>query len=299
MRKFGLALAGLALLAVAWLASGFVALHQLRSRERPRFAESVPTSHVDRIEPVRLRTTDGEELGAWYMAGRRDDAPSVIELHGKGGTRLARLGAADLAQEVGCAVLLVTLRGHGDSSGEREDFGWSARHDVIAAVDWIANRRPGRPVLLHGTSLGAAAAVFAGEELGPAVDGYALECLYTDLESAARNRCETVFPPVLDRLAAWGLVAAAWITWPRFREIAPIEAIARIPSSTPILLIAGGDDVHARPAEVAALRDRVAAHARLVVIDGAPHDRLQSAAPAAYRQVMHDWLRRFSAPSPR
>jgi hypothetical protein len=94
--------------------------------------------------------------------------------------------------------------------------------------------------------LGAAAAVFAAEELGPRVNGYALECLYADLDSAARSRCEAMLPPVLDFVAYAGLRVVASCTWSDFERISPVTAIARVPKSASLLLLAGGADEHAR-----------------------------------------------------
>lgn len=252
--------------------------------------EPVPPTLAGQVEELRLATGDGEEVGAWFLPATRDEAPSVVELHGKGGTRAVRLGAADVVRERGAAVLLLTLRAHGDSSGEREDFGWSARHDVVAAVDWLRSRRPGRRVLVHGASLGAAAAVFAARELGARVDGYALECLYADLDTAARERCALYLPPVLDDVAWAGLHLVAGVAWPESRRIAPIEAITDIPSHARLLLLAGGEDRHVSRAETDAIFARVAQRAHLVVIANAAHDRLQSADPLLYRAALLDWL---------
>ena len=62
-------------------------------------------------------------------------------------------------------MLLITLRAHGDSTGALNDIGFGARHDVVAAIDFLERCRPGRPIVVHGASLGAAAALFASAEL--------------------------------------------------------------------------------------------------------------------------------------
>jgi alpha-beta hydrolase superfamily lysophospholipase len=283
--------ASFAALAAAWLASGFVALAWLRQREQRRI-EPLPSELAGVAEELRLGTRDGEELGAWFLDATRAGAPSVIELHGNGGGRRARLGAAQVVRERGCAVLLVTLRAHGDSTGERRSFGWCEREDVIAAVDWLEHRRPGAPILIHGASLGAAAAVLAADELGDRVSGYALECLYTDLDSAARRRCDLEFPPPV-ALAAYGaLRAAAAIAWPAWKRNRPIDSLAAIPPSAPVLLLAGSDDREAPIEEQRALFERIREHAELAVLDGARHDRLQSAQPDKYRRDVLAWLDR-------
>ena len=272
-----------------WLAASFVALALLRQRRDPPREEPVPARFVGRLEPLRLETRDGEQLGAWFLDATRADAPSVIELHGRGAGRAVRLGAAEILAERGCAVLLVTLRAHGDSSGGEDDFGWSARSDVLAAVDWLEARRPGSPVLLHGASLGGAAAIFAAGELGSRVHGLAVECVYPDLERAARSRVEARLPGPLAWIAWQGLHVAALASWPEFREIAPLERVTSL-QPMPLLVLSAGDDACPTSTEAEEFRTRAGSLARHVTIEGAAHDRLLGAAPAAYRTALLEWL---------
>ena len=188
--------------------------------------------------------------------------------------------------------MLVTLRAHGDSSGQRDDFGWSARSDVVAAVEWLEHRRPGAKILVSAASLGAAAGVFAGGELGERVSGYELECLYSDLDTAARNRCEAALPAPLGWIAFEGLRVASNVMLPDHARIAPLQVIEELPRSAPILLLAGGADRGATLEEAQALFERVREHAELKVIANAAHDRLQGADPVAYRAALLAWLER-------
>ena len=98
-------------------------------------------------------------------------------------------------------VLAISLRAHGDSTGEVNDIGWSGRHDVVAAVGFLGKEFPERPVFIVGRSMGAAAAVFAAEELKTDVAGYFLEQPYKDLKSAVWNRLQHHF-------------RRCWIGWP-------------------------------------------------------------------------------------
>src|SRR5207245_6234762 len=97
---------------------------------------------------------------------------------------------------------------HGDSSGTYNDLGYSARHDVLAAVAYLEQRRPGRPIIIQGTSLGAAAAIYAASDLGDRISGYILECPYRDVRTAVRNRTTAYLPFLVDRLAYAGLTLA-------------------------------------------------------------------------------------------
>jgi pimeloyl-ACP methyl ester carboxylesterase len=154
---------------IVWLLGSFVVVYRLTRRARPRFPEPIPAPDWGRLEQVRLETSDGQEIGAWLVAGRRD-SPSVLLIHGIGASRAACLGRAEILAREGYTVLMITLRAHGDSSGDYNDMGYSARHDIVAAVDLLERQRPGAPIVVHGLSMGAAAALFAAAELAHRVE---------------------------------------------------------------------------------------------------------------------------------
>jgi alpha-beta hydrolase superfamily lysophospholipase len=273
-----------------WLLSSFAVAYRLTRRPAPLFAEPAPTVKGWRIESPRLRTEDDQDIGCWFVEGP-DDGPSVVLLHGNGESRGASLPLAELFAGQHCSVLMLSLRAHGDSSGERHDIGYSARHDVVAAVAFLERRRPGRPIIVQGISLGAAAAIFAAPELGTRVSGYILESPYRDLRTAVRNRTEAYLPPVLDRVAYCGLICVCPLVLSDVDRIAPIESIGAIPESVPVLLLAGSADDRSRPQEARDLYSRVASHGRLIFFEGARHESLLGSNSAQYREAVLQLLK--------
>jgi alpha-beta hydrolase superfamily lysophospholipase len=274
---------------VLWLAASFVVAYRLTRRDRPPFREPLPAISWGKVESHRLRTCDGEELGAWLIPGA-EHAPSVALLHGNGGSRFHCLSRAEMLAAEGCTLLLVSLRAHGDSTGALNDIGYGARHDVLAAVEFLERRRPGAPIVVHGASLGAAAALFASAALDHRVAGYILESPYKDLKTAVRNRTESALPPVLDWVAYRGLLIAAPFILPHWEQVSPLAAIGGIPADVPVLILAGGEDRSARPGEARALHDRVRAHARLVLFEHGGHMNFPEIAPERYRQAVLGFL---------
>lgn len=194
---------------ILWLAPGFLVSRVLSARARPRAPESVPPgADAFALEEVLLRTSDGEELALWH-AEVAPDAPIVLVLHGNGGDRASSWEPARWCLAHGFSVALLALRAHGASSGSRNDFGWSARLDVLAACAWLEERGQGASIVVWGRSLGAAAAVFAGAELGPRVSAYVLECPYPDLATAVLRRLELRLPAFLPRAVRAGLARGA------------------------------------------------------------------------------------------
>jgi alpha-beta hydrolase superfamily lysophospholipase len=191
---------------------------------------------------------------------------------------------------------MISFRAHGDSAGEVNDFGYSGRRDVVAAVEWLRERCPGRPVVVWGQSLGAAAAVFAAPELGDRVAGYILECPYRDLRTAVRNRTRAYLPPVAEFVAYAGFSTVAPAVLPDADEISPAGAASRIPPSARVLVLAGAADRRATPEEAAAVAGAVGGRAELVVVEGGDHLRLAAADPVGYRKAIVGFLERCSQP---
>lgn len=277
-----------AILLVAWLAISSLVAYKLTHRLEARAEESLPSAAWAKLESLRLETKDGQTIGAWFTAGRAD-ALSVLVIHGHKGRRGNSLTRAELFASWGHPVLMITLRAHGDSTGEFDDIGFSARHDVIAAVEFLESRHPGRPVIIDGNSMGAAAAVFAARELGRRAGGYILESPYRDLRTAVWNRVDNALPPVLDLAAYAGLNLVAPFFLPHLDEISPLKAIAGIPEDVPVLILSGSGDHLAHPEEARALHERVASHGRLVSFPGAGHGDLLNARPELYRAAVREF----------
>ena len=266
----------LAVSVAAWLLVSSAVAYRLTHRSRSRFHEPLPRIDWAKIEAHRIKTGDGQELGAWFL-NRPDQAPSVILMHGINGDRSHTLGRARMLFEHGYSVLMLTLRAHGDSTGDYLDIGWGARHDVWAAVEFLEQRRPGRPLLISGNSMGSAAAVFAARELGHRVRGYILESPYQDLKIAVWNRLDNALPPVLSHIGYAGMRAVGPLFIPHIDQVSPLNAIRGIPDDVPVLILAGDADRHARLHEARAILAAVAGHGKLVQFPGAGHGNLYDA----------------------
>jgi uncharacterized protein len=282
--------AGLLLLPGLWLLVSLLFVWKLTRRPHTPFAEPAPNLAWGSFEEHRLHTADGVTLGAWLLRGP-PDGPSVLVLHGNRGCRRDGLPAAEFYAERGCSVLLVSLRAHGDSSGAVNDFGYSARRDVVGAVSFLERERPGRPIIVNGTSMGAAAAIFAAGDLGERVHGYVLESPYCDLHRAVRNRTSLYLPPVLDRIAYAGVVLVGPLVLPDADRISPLDHVGNIPPSVPVLFLSGTKDGRATPAEAEELCGRIAGHGRLALFEGAGHGCLIRDDPQRYQEVVTELLR--------
>lgn len=267
-----LALVSLLAALSGWLVVTGLAAHTLTARPHPVRPESPPVGFS--VEELRLRTADGVELGAWFRAGEPGRAVVVLA-HGMGGSRTSLGPAMRRVAELGHGALAVTLRGFGDSQGERLDFGIRTRADLIAAVEAAEERAQGAPIVVIGQSLGAAAALFAAGELGPRVAGYILEAPYLTLEKACRDRLAQHLLPLLDELAYRGLALWAPLFLPEpIDSIRPLDACAELAPSAQVLFIAGSADLLAPSEDVRTLSRTSRAPAEFVELAGRDHEDL-------------------------
>jgi len=290
-RGFRLAALVLVLLGMGWAGSGALVTWRLTRRARPVFPEPAPALARGAIEEHRLVAADGLGVGAWFVRGE-SGAPCVLMLHGNGGSRTSLRPLLEELAGQGHCVLALSLRTHGDSDGEVNDFGWSARQDVLAGLAFLEREAADRPRVVFGTSLGAAAAIFASQQVGSRVQGYVLESPYQDLRTAVGNRLESYLLPGLDRLAFHGmwLFGDALLPVPA-EQLRPVEHVAGIPQDVPVLFLAGAKDRHARLFEVEALAGRISAHARLEVFREGHHGTLRDSEPERYQRLLLDFVR--------
>ncbi|MCA9554584.1 MAG: alpha/beta hydrolase, partial [Myxococcales bacterium] len=237
-------------------------------------------------ETLRLTAADGVHVGAWLFTKPRAECAFVV-VHGNGASRRHMMAPTEAALDLGCHALAVTVRAHGDSEGDTNDFGYSARLDVAAAVAALKARFPDARRVVFGSSLGAAAALFAAPELGDDVQGYLLESPYESLEVATRNRIAMLAPgalvtPILALLEVW---SGAFLSVP-MAEVAPARAAARMPDGARVVVLAGGADVHATPDEARHVTEAVPGGATLEVLPGVAHSRLWGPYEAVFRRHM-------------
>jgi pimeloyl-ACP methyl ester carboxylesterase len=104
------------------------------------------------FEEMTLTTDDGTVLEAWYAppAG----GAVIILLHGAGSSREGVRGYAEMLASNGYGVLAPDLRGHGESGGDTNRFGWQGTGDVGAAVGYLESRDDIEAIGGMGLSMG-------------------------------------------------------------------------------------------------------------------------------------------------
>lgn len=278
-------------LVMLWAGLSYTIARYSVVRRCPPYLEKLPESDKMAFVEHRLTSRDGQSIGSWYAPGL-SASPVVVLVHGNQNDRSQCLPYAQLFHELGCGTLLITMRAHGDSSGEWNDFGYGGRLDVVAAVEFLKQHAAGRPILLFGISAGATAVSFAAKELGNKVAGVVMEEPFLNIMTAVRRRTDLLLPWGLRQLAFAGMKTMAPFVLAHYHDIAPVLAVGDIPEDVPLWILSGGRDTKARPEEAQAIFQKASSHAELLVFPEAGHESLLEHDPARYRDLARKWIAR-------
>ena len=139
---------------------------------------------VPGLRSIRVRTEDGLDLAAWFRPpppGR----PTLLYLHGNGGSLGGRTGRARRFAGLGWGLLLLEYRGYGGNPGTPGQDGFAA--DARAALSTLAGIGiPSERVAVYGESLGTGVAVRLATERP--VAAVVLDSPYTSIGDVAQRR---------------------------------------------------------------------------------------------------------------
>ena len=208
-------------------------------------------------------TGAGVTLRGWRCLSATPPRGTVIYLHGIADDRGSAAGVIERFTARGFNVIAYDSRAHGQSDGDACTYGFFEKRDLRAVVDGI----PSGPIVLIGTSLGAAVALQEAAD-DPRIAVVVAAETFSDLRTVARERAPFFFTA--------GTVARAFQLAEqeaRFAvdAVAPVAAAPRIKSA--VLLIHGDADVETPAAHSRRVFDALGGPKRLVLVPGAGHNR--------------------------
>lgn len=228
----------------------------------------------------------GERLEGWHVPGAGRGGLALM-FHGYASSKASLLDAAVAVHAMGWDAFLVDFRGSGGSGGRETTVGFFEADDVARALDHARARWPGRPAVLYGVSMGAAAVLRAVAADGVRPDAVILEAPFDRLLHTVRNRFRSLGAPAFpaaDLLVFWGGVQGGFNG---FRHD-PAEYARSV--TCPSLLLHGGADARVTEEEARRVFDNLAGEKELVLFPGLAHQSLVRAQPAAWREAVGRFL---------
>lgn len=234
------------------------------------------------LEPVELSVTGGVRLHGLFV--KQPASPAVVLYFGGNDFRIGAYGI-DLARDfawAGLSVLMLDYRGYGESQGRPGIAALKA--DALVAYDYLAARpdRNGRPIIIHGLSLGSFVATWtAGQR----------QCAALVLESPATN------------VRDWVRGQVPWFVRPLVPlriapEVLAEDNLRRVASYVgPLLVMSGGRDRMTPPWMAERIYQTSASvNKHLLLVPGATHGDImyQPAAEKRYRRFVYHELKEKS-----
>jgi uncharacterized protein len=264
----------LALLAAGCMPPSWAARALLHPGRRPP-----PEAPRRTVEAFDLEGA-GVQLKGWRFPG---DGPvrrgTVVYLHGMGDSRRSSLYIADHFVPAGFDVVAYDSRAHGESGGEACTFGAYEKHDLARVLAKIQ----ARPIILLGSSLGAAVALQAAAQSREVAAVISLS-VFSDLRTVARDRAP-FFASERQLREAFEIAERDG----RFRidDASPVVAAPHI--KAPVLIIHGAKDQETRPYHSRRVYDALRGPKQLILVPGAGHNDVVDR--KVWSQI-DDWLRR-------
>lgn len=229
---------------IGYYALATVAAHRL-TRPHRRLPRMTPATVGLAYEDVRIRARDEAlNIAAWHIPAP-EATRAVIIAHGIGGSRGREFTGSSFALverlvSDGFSVLMLDLRGHGESDAARMTYGIRERRDVLGAVDWLLARgyAPGT-IGVFGLSMGGVAGIGAAHE-EPAIGALVVDSACADFLAMMRihfrrsSKLPLAFLP--------GALLVAWVlTGENLARLRPAALLRRIARRPVLIIHADGD----------------------------------------------------------
>ena len=228
---------------------------------------------------------DGIDLKGWRCRASAPRRATVIYLHGVADNRSSSTGVIDRFGKRGFDVIAYDSRAHGESPGDLCTYGFFEKRDLQRIIDRIESG----PIILLGTSLGAAVAIqeAAIDSRVTAVVGAET---FSDLRTVASERAPSFFThDIIERAFRIAEQQGHF----DINAVSPAAAAAQI--KVPVLLVHGADDTDTPANHSRRVFEALAGPKRLILVPGARHN--QSLREEVWQEIER-WLDNVLASAP-
>lgn len=233
------------------------------------------------------------DLAGFIYPAKTASSKWAFLVHGYTNTHADMEYIAAVYAEQGYNVFAPDLRAHGASGGDLIGMGWPDRIDILHWLDYLIERSgEDISIVLHGVSMGAAAACMAsGETLPGQVKAVVSDCAFTDLSSMLAGQVKKLYGlprhPVVDDARLMLKARGGY----DIKRASALDQVKK--SATPTLFIHGSSDGFIPPSMARELFE--ACHApekRLLIMAGAGHALSAQTDPSLYFKTVFDFLER-------
>lgn len=232
--------------------------------------------------------SDGLTLRGWWVPVPEPKACAIL-VHGYLMNRSELAVVAHKLALQGIACLLLDLRAHGRSGGNKSGLGRAEERDVSAAIKFVREKHPGVPLILYGSSMGAAACAFAARANPGEVAALVLDSCYGKLSEAVLGWWRFLGGKPLAVILGPSVVVCAPMAG--FNPFTVDVANSLKELDIPILLLHGDKDNLALPSEAKRNLEAAGSKAQIVWFAGCGHSEGRWVHPQRYDAAVDAFLR--------
>lgn len=250
-------------------------------------------------QKVALYTPYGNttnELTATYISDNSAITKTVIIIHGLYQNRSMAINYTDIYRRLGFNVLLIDLRGHGESDGVIT-WGQTEVKDIDMWCNYLREQKQQQIIGIQGISLGGAFALLhSGLSEYPA-DFYVEDSSYSDLKSLYYNHLHSMIQlpndsEILDVLWLYSQACMYWHTGATLDQLSPLRAVER--ARTPILFLHGDADTLIPPKTLQELYENCSAPKEMYMFKDSAHAQAIVDYNEEYANVVADFLQNIA-----
>lgn len=188
---------------------------------------------------IDILSDDNIKLHGYIVNNNSSDW--VILVHGFASSHIAMINRGKKLYDAGFNILLVDLRGHGNSDGKYITMGIKDCHDVVRWSKYIVKKEHAKSIGLFGISMGAATVMMASGLDVPRQVKYIIEdCGYSNVWDELKYQLNNLYHlpafPFLNVCNLYSKILAKF----DFKEYSPTKALSK--TYLPILMIHGTND---------------------------------------------------------
>lgn len=216
----------------------------------------------------------------------------VILLHGYKGKKEEMLHLAEWYYNNGYNVLVPDLRGHGESACKYIGMGYMDRIDMLNFISYIINRDKDAKIVLHGHSMGAAAALFTTGMNPTNVVACIADCSYTSILGIFKRQMRCLFGlpsfPILN-MANFSFMLKKDSY--NLRKASVVKFVKN--SKIPTLFINGSKDNMIPLEEIDTLYNTLESDKEKIVFEGVGHAQCELEDFDKYAKVVTKFLKKY------
>ena len=230
------------------------------------------------------------KLHAYQITNTQSSDIWVIAIHGYSGQGKDMTYYAQEFYNRGYNVLVVDLRGHGQSEGDYIGMGWHDRLDIIDWANFLITKNSDCKIILHGVSMGGATVMMAtGENLPNNVKVAIEDCGYTSIWDEFEEQLKQLYNlptfPVLNAASTICKIKAGY----KIEEGSAIEQVKK--SKTPTLFIHGELDSFVPFEMLDKVYEAANCKKEKLVIEGAAHAESSTINPELYWKTIDRFIK--------